>query len=50
MMLYICVKFHQNICNGFQLIERKREHSRNGYFQYLLDIYYVQKAATPKVV
>ena len=36
MMLYICVKFHQNIWNGFQLTERTRVHSRNGYFQYLL--------------
>ena len=29
-------KFHQNICNGFQLTERPQVHSRNGYFQYLL--------------
>ena len=36
MMLYICVKFHQNIWNGSQLTERTRVHSRNGYFQYLL--------------
>ena len=36
MMLYICVKFHQNIWNGFQLTEWTRVHSRNGYFQYLL--------------
>ena len=35
-MLYICVKFHQNIWNGFQLIEWTWVHSRNGYFQYLL--------------
>ena len=36
MMFYICVKFHQNIWNSFQLTERTRVHSRNGYFQYLL--------------
>ena len=36
MMLYICVKFHQNIWNGFQLTEQTQVHSRNGYFQYLL--------------
>ena len=36
MMLYICVKFHQNIWNGFQLPQRTRIHSRNGYFQNLL--------------
>ena len=35
MMLYICVKFHQNIWNGLQLTEQTRVHSRNGYFQYL---------------
>ena len=36
MMLYIYVKFHQNIWNGFQLTERIHLHSRNDYFQYLL--------------
>ena len=36
MVLYICEKFHQNIWNGFQLTQRTRVHSRNGYFQYLL--------------
>ena len=33
MMLYSCVKFHQNIWNSFQLIERTLIHGRNGYFQ-----------------
>ena len=28
MMLFICVKFHQNIRNGFQLTEGTRVHSR----------------------
>ena len=36
MMLYICVKFRQNIWNSFQLTEQIRVHSRNSYFQYLL--------------
>ena len=36
MMVYICVKFHQNIWNGFQLKEWSQVHSTNGYFQYLL--------------
>ena len=37
-VLCMCVKFHENI-------ERTLVHSRNGYF----NIYYVQRAATPKV-
>ena len=45
MMLYIYLKFHQHIWNGFQLTERTRVQSRNGYFQYLL----VQMTATQKV-
>ena len=36
MLLYIYVKFHQNIWNSFQLTERTQVYSRNGYFQYLL--------------
>ena len=32
-VLYICVKFHENICNGFQLTKRTRVHGRNGYVQ-----------------
>ena len=40
MMLYICVKFHQNIWNGFQLTERTRVNSRNGEFSI---IYYIQR-------
>ena len=35
-MFYICLKFHQNIWNDFQLIEQTRVYSRSGYFQYLL--------------
>ena len=35
MMLYTCVKFHQNIWNHFQLTKWTRVHSRNGNFQYL---------------
>ena len=33
LMLYICVKLHENISNGFQLTEQKRVHGRNGYVQ-----------------
>ena len=33
MMLYICEKFHYNISNGFQLIERTRVHGRNCHVQ-----------------
>ena len=33
MTLYICVKFCQNIWNGFQLTEQIWEHGRNGYVQ-----------------
>ena len=36
MMLYICLKFHQNIWSGFQLTEQTRVYCRNDYFQYLL--------------
>ena len=36
MMPYICMKSHQNIWNDFQLTDRTRVHSRNGYFQNLL--------------
>ena len=32
-VLYICVKFGENILNGFQLTERTRVHNRNGYVQ-----------------
>ena len=38
MVLYICVNFHENISNGFQLTEQT--HGGNGY---------VQRAITPKV-
>ena len=31
----MCVKFHQNISNSFQLIEQTLVDGRNGYFQYL---------------
>ena len=40
MMLYIFVKFRENIINGTRVIERTRVHDRNGY---------VQRAKTPKV-
>ena len=29
-LFYICVLFHENISNGFQLTERTRVHGRNG--------------------
>ena len=47
MMLYmhICVKFHQNIWNGFQLTEGSKYIVEMTIF----NIYYVQRAATPKV-
>ena len=32
-VLYICVKFPENISNGFQLTKRTRVHGRNGYVQ-----------------
>ena len=32
-VLYICVKFPENISNGFQLTEQTRVHGRNGYVQ-----------------
>ena len=32
-VLYICMKFPENISNGFQLTERTRVHGRNGYVQ-----------------
>ena len=35
-MLYISVKFYQNIWNGFQLTELRRVHGRNYHFQQLL--------------
>ena len=35
MVLYICVKFRENITNGIRVMERTLVHGRNGYFQYL---------------
>ena len=35
MVLYICVKFCENIKNGIRLMERTRVHGRNGYVQFL---------------
>ena len=35
MVLYICVKCHENITNGIRSIEWTPVHGRNGYFQYL---------------
>ena len=35
MVLYICVKFRENIKNGIRVIEWTPVHGRNGYFQYL---------------
>ena len=32
-VLYICLKFRENILNGFQLTERTRVRGRNGYVQ-----------------
>ena len=32
-VLYICMKFRENISNGFKLTERTRVHGRNGYVQ-----------------
>ena len=36
MVFYICMKFHLNTWNRFQLTERTGVHSRNGYFQHLV--------------
>ena len=33
MMFYICVKFHENISNDFQLTEQTKVHGRKGYVQ-----------------
>ena len=33
MVLYICVKFHENITIGIRVMERIRVHGRNGYVQ-----------------
>ena len=35
MVLYIPVKFQQNITNGFRVIKLTQVHGRNSYFQYL---------------
>ena len=32
-MLYICVKFRENITNGIRVMERRRVHGRHGYVQ-----------------
>ena len=32
-MFFICVRFHENISNGLQLIELSRVHGGNGYVQ-----------------
>ena len=41
-MLYICVKFHQNIWNGFQFTAWTQVQGRNGYAL-------LQRAIIPKV-
>ena len=33
LVLYICVKFRENITNGIRVMERTRVHGRNGYIQ-----------------
>ena len=33
MVLNVCVKFHENISNGFDVTERTRVCGRNGNFQ-----------------
>ena len=33
MVLYIRVKFRENITNGIRVMERTQVHGRNGYFQ-----------------
>ena len=35
MVLFICVKFQDNIMNGIRVIERTPVHGRYGYFQFL---------------
>ena len=35
MVLYICVKFHENITNGIRVKERTLVHGKNSLFQYL---------------
>ena len=32
-MLYICVKFRENVTNGIRLMEQTQVHGRNGYVQ-----------------
>ena len=34
MVLYTCVRFHENISNSFQLTEQTGVHGGNGYVQY----------------
>ena len=34
MMLYILIKFHENISNGFQVSEMKQVNGRNQYVKY----------------
>ena len=41
-VLYICVKFLENITNGIRVSERTPVHGRNGYFQYLVQLYMVE--------
>ena len=33
-VLYICMKFHENISNDFKVTERTEVYGGNGYFQY----------------
>ena len=44
LVLYICMKFPENISNSFQLTEQARVHDRNGYH-----MFNIQMAITPKV-
>ena len=32
-ILFICLKFRENITNGIRVMERTRVHGRNGYVQ-----------------
>ena len=44
LVFYICVKFHENTLNGFQLTEGTQVHGKNGY-----GMFNDQKGNNPKV-
>ena len=49
-VLYICVKFHENISKGFQVTDQTHVNDRNHYFQYYKGHNYKRRKTTVTVM